>query len=428
MQVLSPPGHGKTTFLKALAGHIPSEALEGAITYGGMSGAELARRGMQLKLLANYVDQLDTHLPFLTVRETAEFACTNSTVDPSVMGHEMLTREAANRVERVLKLLHLESCANTLVGNDLVRGVSGGEKKRVTVAEALVSNARLLCMDEISTGLDASVTYDICASIRAWAHEMRGTVAIALLQPTPEVFDLFDDIMLLREGTVVYHGPRTELPAYLAGLGFTPPEAADEASSDVADWLVELLASPSVVLKRQAAAAAGRSAWQLASSASAGDLAAASTASLGALAPGAPRTTAALAAAWTGSALCTQRREAADAAAAKRGELELRSAFAKRQYGAPNPRSAGAHFRALLLRQYRITARNSLFVVSRMASAIVISIILGLLWYDLTMSQGLVKFGMLLFAILQVGFANMGEVRAAPRCPRPLLPARACAC
>ena len=73
------------------------------------------------------------------------------------------------------------------MGNDLVRGVSGGEKKRVTVAEALVSNARLFCMDEISTGLDASVTYDICASIATWAHEMRGTVVIALLQPTPEV-------------------------------------------------------------------------------------------------------------------------------------------------------------------------------------------------------------------------------------------------
>lgn len=74
-----------------------------------------------------------------------------------MMGDEMLIAEAQHRVDRVLKLLSLTNCANTLVGNELVRGVSGGEKKRVTIAEALVSNARLICMDEISTGLDASV-------------------------------------------------------------------------------------------------------------------------------------------------------------------------------------------------------------------------------------------------------------------------------
>jgi ABC-type multidrug transport system ATPase subunit len=494
--LLSPPGHGKTTLLKALAGLVPPAAVEGnGITYNGLTAQQLAAQGTQLKLLANYVDQLDTHLPFLTVRETLEvrraaplaiaapsrrlrgswlqmrwrctarthacmsharthsarvqhaarahalsttracfvhacslsarmhacrthaelavcvcvhgqFACLNSTVEPAVMGDAMLTREAAHRVDRVLKLLHLEGCADTLVGNDLVRGVSGGEKKRVTVAEALVSNARLFCMDEISTGLDASVTYDIVASIRAWAHEMRGTVIVALLQPTPEVYDLFDDVMLLREGSVVYHGPRTELPGYLAALGFTPPGAADEASSDMADWLVELLASPGAVLKRQRAS--GRSAAQLAYSASTDALLAsnASTASLGSVwDEDVPRTTAALAAAWAGSAICAARM----AAPAPEGVV-LESAFAKRQYGHASPRSGVTHFRALLARQFRITARNSLFVTARMVSAIVISIILGTFWYDLSMSQGLTKFGMLLFSVLQLGFANMGEL------------------
>lgn len=80
------------------------------------------------------------------------------------------------------------------MGNDLLRGISGGEKKRVTVSEALVTNARLLCLDEISTGLDSSVTYDIVASIAAWARAMRGTVVISLLQPTPEVYSLFDEV------------------------------------------------------------------------------------------------------------------------------------------------------------------------------------------------------------------------------------------
>ena len=242
--LLSPPGGGKTCFLKALAGRLPVSKLQGEIRYNGASQKELAQRGIQLKLLSNYVDQLDVHLPYLTVRETADFACANSTVVPAMMGDPMLVSEAAGRVDRVLKLLSLTNCANTLVGNELVRGVSGGEKKRVTIAEALVSNARLICMDEPSTGLDASVTYDICASIKVWAQEMRGTVIMALLQPTPETYNTFDDVLLMREGTVVYHGPRTELPAYLRGLGFSLPEDHDAEAADLADWLTEFLASP----------------------------------------------------------------------------------------------------------------------------------------------------------------------------------------
>ena len=169
--------------------------LTGSINYGGFTGAQLAEKGIYLKLLATYVDQLDVHLPYLTVRETAKFAYENGTVQPSggpgihviqcichycvfvvvvvcdcdscwdsgdsnpllplfdfriraVMGDPMLEAEAANRVERVIKLLNLQGCADTVVGNDLLRGFSGGEKKRVTISEALVTNARLLCMDE----------------------------------------------------------------------------------------------------------------------------------------------------------------------------------------------------------------------------------------------------------------------------------------
>ena len=403
--LLAPPGHGKTSFLKALTGRLPPGAVEGSVTFSGVDQKDLLARGVYLKLLANYVDQLDVHLPFLTVRETAEFACVNSTVDPSVMENDMLTREAANRVDRVIKLLNLTGCANTLVGNNLVRGVSGGEKKRVTVAEALVSNARLLCMDEISTGLDASVTYDICASIRAWAKEMRGTVIIALLQPTPEVYTLFDDILLMREGAVVYHGPRKALPGYLSALGFKPPgdaNHADDSTVDMADWLVELLASPTKLLKKQlqtsSAAKGGASA---ADGLATGDSQVA-LADLGS----SPRTTADLVAAWTSSSICTQRLEAPPVAAT----LELSSRFAKQQYGRPYPRAGLVHFQALLKRQFLITSRNGLFATARIISSVVISTILGSVWFNLDKGQGLAKFGMLLFCVLQVAFANFSEV------------------
>ena len=144
-----------------------------------------------------------------------------------------------------------------------MRGVSGGERKRVSVAEALVSNARLVCLDEISTGLDASITFDIVSCIAAWAHTVRSTVVISLQQPTPEVSGLFDEVLLLREGATVYHGPRDGLRGYWAKLGFSPPQkmsladvreaaAAGHAQKDLFDWLIDMLTSPTTVARRDA--------------------------------------------------------------------------------------------------------------------------------------------------------------------------------
>ena len=104
------------------------------------------------------------------------------------------------------KLLSLENCLDTIIGDDLVRGISGGEKKRVTIAEAMMTNARVFCMDEISTGLDAAVTHNIISALREWTRVTNGTAIVSLLQPTPEVYELFDDLLCLRDGTPVYQG------------------------------------------------------------------------------------------------------------------------------------------------------------------------------------------------------------------------------
>jgi len=213
-------------------------------------------------------------------------------------------------------------------------------------------------MDEISTGLDASVTYDICASIRAWATETRGTVVISLLQPTPETYNLFSDVLLLRDGAVVYLGSRTRIPAYLGGLGFEPPT---EESADVAAWLAGLLASPTKVLCSQT----------------------------GGLGNGAPRTTEALCAAWVKSEQCAASLDAPLVTM----PLELRSDFARRQYGQPYPRSRMAHFVALLWRSITVVLRNRLYVFARISSSVVVSVILGLVWFKLREEEILQKFG-----------------------------------
>eukprot|EP00227_Mantoniella_beaufortii_P011174 CAMPEP_0197591472 /NCGR_PEP_ID=MMETSP1326-20131121/13381_1 /TAXON_ID=1155430 /ORGANISM="Genus nov. species nov., Strain RCC2288" /LENGTH=1392 /DNA_ID=CAMNT_0043156947 /DNA_START=71 /DNA_END=4249 /DNA_ORIENTATION=- len=375
--LLAPPGHGKTSLLKAVAGVLPTsgDRMTGSVKYSGLTGAELAAKGVDVNRLACYVEQVDTHLPFLNVKETAQFSHENSTPAPADPALH------ADKLRAVTSLLALDGCINTIIGNDLVRGVSGGEKKRVTVAEALVTNVRLLCMDEISTGLDAAVTYNIIAALREWARTTNGTAVIALLQPTPEVFNQFDQLMLLREGAPVYHGPRDKAVEHFTKLGFVAPNPG--SGEDIADWFVNLVATPQKAFMKG-------SSLKLANLASSG----------------APVTTKALAAAWRASPLFAP----GAAPAAAPDAVELKTPFAKSQYGVAYPHSYASHFRSVLARQVTVTVRNKLFVTARMFSAIVTSLILGSVWYQLPKEKGFEKLGMLLFCILHISFSNFSEL------------------
>lgn len=123
----------------------------------------------------------------------------------------------------MLKVLGLDVCSETVVGNDMLRGISGGQRKRVTTGEMVVGPRKTLFMDEISTGLDSSTTFQIVKCIKNFVHQMEATVLMALLQPAPETFDLFDDLILLSEGHMVYQGPRDEVLKFFESLGFQKP-------------------------------------------------------------------------------------------------------------------------------------------------------------------------------------------------------------
>lgn len=101
--------------------------------------------------------------------------------------------------------------------------------------EMLVGSAGALFMDEISTGLDSSTTFQIVNTIRQSAHILQGIVVISLLQPAPETYDLFDDIILLSEGQIVYQGPREHVLDFFQYMGFKCPER-----KGVADYLQEV--------------------------------------------------------------------------------------------------------------------------------------------------------------------------------------------
>ncbi|KAF8643503.1 hypothetical protein HU200_066853 [Digitaria exilis] len=254
--LLGPPGAGKTSLLLALAGTLPSSLeVTGSITYNGHTMDEFeARRS------AAYVSQHDLHMGELTVRETVNFSARCQGIghrydllvelsrrekeasivpDPET---DIYMKAAATGEQKadvvtnhILKVLGLDICADTIVGNNMLRGISGGQKKRVTTAEMLVTPGRALFMDEISTGLDSSTTFQIVNSIRQTIHIVGGTAVIALLQPAPETYELFDDIILLSDGQVVYNGPRENVLEFFESVGFKCPQR-----KGVADFLQEV--------------------------------------------------------------------------------------------------------------------------------------------------------------------------------------------
>uniref|UniRef100_A0ACD5VUJ5 Uncharacterized protein n=1 Tax=Avena sativa TaxID=4498 RepID=A0ACD5VUJ5_AVESA len=130
----------------------------------------------------------------------------------------------------------LEVCADTMVGDAMRRGISGGQKKRLTTAELIVGPSKAYFMDEISNGLDSSTTFQIISCFRQLTNISEYTMVVSLLQPTPEVFDLFDDLILMEKGRIIYHGPQNEALSFFEECGFKCPER-----KGVAEFLQEIL-------------------------------------------------------------------------------------------------------------------------------------------------------------------------------------------
>ncbi|KAL0323901.1 UNVERIFIED_CONTAM: Pleiotropic drug resistance protein 1 [Sesamum calycinum] len=255
--LLGPPCSGKTTLLLALAGKLdPELKVSGRVTYNGHEMKEFVPQRTSA-----YISQNDLHIGEMTVRETLAFSArcqgvglvmvkmlaelsrrekeANIKPDPDIdifmKAASIEGQEASVVTDYIIKILGLEVCADTLVGDEMVRGISGGQRKRLTTGEMLVGPARALFMDEISTGLDSSTTFQIVNSIRQSIHILQGTAVISLLQPAPETYNLFDDIILLSDGEIVYQGPREHVLEFFEFMGFRCPER-----KGVADFLQEV--------------------------------------------------------------------------------------------------------------------------------------------------------------------------------------------
>ncbi|KAH9312920.1 hypothetical protein KI387_027955 [Taxus chinensis] len=254
--LLGPPGSGKSTLLMALAGRLEKGLkVTGSTTYNGHSLEDIVPQK-----ISAYISQNDLHVGVMTVRETLDFSARcqgvggryellsevvrkekdagifpEVEVDLFMKATAMTGVQSSLQTDYALKVLGLDSCADTIIGDEMIRGVSGGQKKRVTTGEITVGPKTTLFMDDISTGLDSSTTYQIVKCLQQFCSHMDATVLMSLLQPAPETYELFDDIILLSEGQIVYQGPREHALEFFEKCGFRCPER-----KGAADFLQEV--------------------------------------------------------------------------------------------------------------------------------------------------------------------------------------------
>jgi ABC-type multidrug transport system ATPase subunit len=211
--IMGASGAGKTTLLNVLAGRVSNfggETLANGAAYDfhGFGG------------FANYVMQGDVLMETLTVAETLTFAATLRVRDEDA---------AAERVEAMIRRLKLEKCRDVLVGGALLKGVSGGEKKRTSLAVELLSDPWVIVLDEPTSGMDSLTSFVIVSELRALARAGR-TVFLTIHQPNSEIYALFDALLLLVEGRLIYHGRADAALAYFAdNFGLVCPEYENPA-------------------------------------------------------------------------------------------------------------------------------------------------------------------------------------------------------
>jgi ABC-type multidrug transport system ATPase subunit len=222
--ILGASGSGKTSLLNTMSQRMGGSRLKkfGDILYNGNTKLSSIRSA--------YVMQKDVLLPTLTVRETLKYSA-ELRLPPPVTPEE---REAI--VEEILLELGLKECADTRIGNNERRGCSGGEKRRTSLGVQLLANPSVLFLDEVTTGLDATSALQLIQTLKDLARKGR-TIIVTLHQPRSEIWGLFDHLILLTGGSLVYSGPTDSCLSYFEKLRYTLPTFVNPA-----EYLIDLAA------------------------------------------------------------------------------------------------------------------------------------------------------------------------------------------
>ncbi|RMZ68192.1 abc transporter [Pyrenophora seminiperda CCB06] len=212
--VLGKPGSGCTTFLKVISNQrYGYTKVDGKVLYGPFESDFFEKR---YRGEAVYCEEEENHHPTLTVGQTLDFAL--ETKVPGKRPAGLSRKDFKEKViDLMLKMFNIEHTRNTIVGNPFVRGVSGGERKRVSIAEIMITGASLMSWDN---SLDASTAVDYARSLRVLTNIYKTTTFVSLYQASENIYKCFDKVMVIDSGRQVYFGPAQEARAYFEGLGF----------------------------------------------------------------------------------------------------------------------------------------------------------------------------------------------------------------
>ncbi|KAL3508638.1 hypothetical protein ACH5RR_028039 [Cinchona calisaya] len=221
LAMLGPSGSGKTTLLTAMGGRLGG-SLSGSISYNGKPFSNVVKR------TTGFVTQDDILYPHLTVIETLVYTALLRL--PSTLSKE----EKVMHAEAVITQLGLTNCKSSIIGSHLVRGVSGGERKRVSIGQEMLINPSLLLLDEPTSGLDSTTAQRIVSTLWELANGGR-TIVMTIHQPSSRLFYMFHKVLLLSEGNPIYFGKGADAMDYFSGIGFAPL-----FSMNPADFLLDL--------------------------------------------------------------------------------------------------------------------------------------------------------------------------------------------
>ncbi|KAG2383488.1 hypothetical protein C9374_004159 [Naegleria lovaniensis] len=223
LAVMGSSGAGKSSLLNILAGQV--KPTSGQVIINGLVVKQ------RLKSLVGYVYQDDMLMGNLTVRETLRYAALLRLPASTSYAEKMA------KVDQILQLLKLDVCADTLVGEPgLTKGISGGERKRLGIAIALLTNPPILILDEPTTSLDAKTALDVVDTISHVAKRHNITVIMTIHQPRSDIFEKLENLLLLTNGRVAYFGSTSKVCKYFKKIGFTMNE-----NYNPADFVMDLI-------------------------------------------------------------------------------------------------------------------------------------------------------------------------------------------
>ncbi|XP_045171648.2 uncharacterized protein LOC123533818 isoform X2 [Mercenaria mercenaria] len=198
LAIMGPSGAGKTTLLNAIAGRQPLSS--GEITLSEKNFDKQLRRRL------GFVLQQDVFFSRLTLWETLYFTAMIRLPEHISLAEKM------DRVDEIINMLDIRKCVNTIIGDMFERGLSGGEKKRVSIACELLTDPDILLIDEPTSGLDSSTALTLIKQMKTFAAQYNKTIIVSVHQPSSQIYHTFDSLLLMASGKVVYFGGAQEEP------------------------------------------------------------------------------------------------------------------------------------------------------------------------------------------------------------------------